>query len=51
MRRRNHFDVGSGVCFLQAFVLLAFAAGLVALVMQQPQISRMQVASVAIAAR
>jgi hypothetical protein len=51
MQRRNHFDVGSGACLLQAFVLLALAAGLVALAVQEPKISRMHAASVAIAAR
>ena len=51
MLRRNHFDVGSGACFLQAIVLLAFAAGLVALAVQEPQNSRLYAASAAIAAR
>lgn len=50
MQRRNHFGVGSGVCFLQALVLLAFAAGLVALAVQEPQSSRMHAISVAMAA-
>ena len=51
MQRRNHFDVGSGACFLQAIVLLAFAVGLAVLVVQEPQSSRLYAASVAIADR
>jgi hypothetical protein len=51
MLRRSRFDVGAGARFLQAMVLLAFAAGLGALVVQEQQISRTFAASVAIAAR
>jgi hypothetical protein len=51
MRRRIHFGVGSGACFLQAIVLLAFAAGLAALAVQERQISRTQATSVAMADR
>jgi hypothetical protein len=51
MLRRSRFDVGSGARFLQAIVLLAFAAGLGALAVQEQQVSRMFAVSVVIAAR
>ena len=51
MLRRNHFDVGSGANLLQAIVLIALAAGLAALVVQQPQNLKLSAASVAITAR
>ena len=47
MLRRNHCDVGPRASLLQAVVLLALAAGLAALVVQEPQNSRLSAASVA----